>query len=306
MKKQFFHEGELAVQRLANEAETASYRTDMVRDAIPAGALPFLRQQSMLAAGSMDDSGHVWASMLFGKPGFLTPAADARGLSIDLDQTIPLPDDPLLSNLENHPEIGLLAIELITRRRLRINGIAQRIGNLVSVSIRESYPLCPKYIQRRELRLSAQNGKTLSPELREGHALGAEQRAQISAADTFFVASTHSERGPDVSHRGGRKGFVEIVSETVLRVPDFPGNSMFNTLGNLSVNPNAGLVFPDFKNSRILQLVGQATLQWNQPDPSEQSGGTHRFWDFHIEYWRETKLNGAFRAELLEYSPFNP
>jgi predicted pyridoxine 5'-phosphate oxidase superfamily flavin-nucleotide-binding protein len=304
-KNSFFHEGELAVQRMANEAETASHRVDLVRDAIPAGAISFLRQQSMLAAGSVDDSGRVWASLLFGKPGFLAPAADARGLNIDLDRTIPLPEDPLLRNLEAHPEVGLLAIELSTRRRLRINGIAQKVGNLLWVAIRESYPLCPKYIQRREIQLSGKENESW-PELHDGAALGDEQRALIRATDTFFVASAHKERGPDVSHRGGRQGFVEVLSPSLLRVPDFPGNSMFNTLGNLSVNPNAGLVFPDFKDGRILQLVGQATLQWNQPDPSEQSGGTHRFWDFHTEYWRETKLNGAFRADLLEYSPFNP
>ena len=305
-KRPFFHEGELAVQRLAHEAETASYRVDMLRDSIPLGAIPFLGQQSMLAAGSVDDSGHVWASMLFGRPGFLEPTADARGLHIHLEQTVPQPGDPFLTNLEAHPEIGLLAIELTTRRRLRMNGIAKKTGDLLSVAIRESYPLCPKYIQKREVQFLGQKNQPLPPELREGQTLGTEETAQISTADIFFVASTHESRGPDVSHRGGRPGFVEVLSQTVFRIPDFPGNSMFNTLGNLCVNPNAGLVFPDFKDGRILQLVGTATLQWDQPDPSDKSGGTHRFWDFHTEYWRETKLNGAFRAKLPEYSLFNP
>jgi uncharacterized protein len=304
-KKTIFHEGELAVQRMANEAETASYREEIVQDAIPAGAVSFLRQQSMLAAGSIDDSGRVWASMFFGKPGFLEAAASGGGLEIRLDQMIPQPKDPFLTNVAIHPRIGLLAIDLSTRRRLRINGTAHLDGDLLSIAVNESYGLCPKYIQKREAHLLDANPPVLS-ELREGHALGDAEIAQIRTADTFFVASTHSSHGPDVSHRGGRPGFIEVLSEGVLRIPDFQGNSMFNTLGNLSINPLAGLVFPDFKSGRILQLIGTATILWNQPDSSGKSGGTHRFWDFRTEYWRETKLNGTFHAKLLEYSPFNP
>jgi uncharacterized protein len=301
-----FHEGELDVQRRAHEDEIATHRIGLIKHVIVGGAVPFIRQQSMAVAGSIDASGRVWASMIFGEPGFLDPSDDAQSLAIHLDRTVRQPNDPLLSNLERQPQIGLMLIELSSRRRLRVNGIAEKTGDTLSVTVRESFPLCPKYIQRRQIQLLSGNDQLAASGLRDGHALGTEQIAQIAAADTFFVATTHSLRGPDVSHRGGRPGFVEVIDATTLRIPDFAGNSMFNTLGNLSINPNAGLVFSDFQAGRLLQLTGTTTILWDQPDPAERSGGTHRFWEFHPEYWRETELGGSIRAVLLEYSPFNP
>ena len=117
----------------------------------------------------------------------------------------------------------------------------------IRLQVDESYPNCPKYIQKRQVtaNLVGTDQPTLTVE--RGDALGPEQRAVITKADTLFVASVHPERGVDASHRGGNPGFVTIVDDRTLRIPDYKGNCMFNTFGNFVVNPRAGLIFVDFE-----------------------------------------------------------
>lgn len=304
-----FHEGEIFAQRQAHEEEQAAGNSPMIGSRIMGGAIPFIRQQSMLVAGSIDPTGRIWASILFGKPGFLDPSPDAKTLRVHLDQSIRQRNDPLWENWKNDPRAGLMVIDLGTRRRLRINGTVKLEANTLSVQVDESFPNCPKYIQRRNVSLLRDLSNAPDPAVqfrRAGYALGDEQTALIRRADTFFVASAHPTRGADVSHRGGSPGFAVVLDPSTLRIPDYVGNSLFNTLGNLAVNPNAGMVFPDFENHRILQLTGTANILWDQDDPKELTGGTHRFWDFHVEYWLETKLTDQIAASFIDYSRFNP
>lgn len=302
-----FHEGELAVQRRANESRIAERNGVVIKDAIISGALPFIRQQPMAILGSQDNEGRLWASLVFGNPGFLEPANDARSLRILLGEADRQPADPFWRNIAIHPAIGMLVIELGSRRRLRINGRAASIrADEVLVEIDEAYPNCPKYIQRRHVRRLASGGSVAEGDAQHGAVLDPERTALIRRADTFFVASAHAGRGTDASHRGGNPGFVKVLDETTLRIPDYRGNSMFNTLGNLAVNPNAGLLFPDFGNQRVLQLTGTAEILWDQADTMGESGGTGRFWHFHSKNWVETRLPGSITSEFLDYSPYNP
>jgi len=128
----------------------------------------------------------------------------------------------------------------------------------------------------------------------------------IAAADTLFVASRHAQAGADVSHRGGGPGFVRLVDEHTLRIPDFPGNGLFNTLGNLHADPRAGLCILDFERGLLLQLTGTATLLWDQDDTSGQTGGTGRWWEFRVLRWVLRATPRALRWESLDASPFNP
>jgi len=143
-------------------------------------------------------------------------------------------------------------------------------------------------------------------EIRVGAELAAEQLQVIAAADTLFVASAHPERGVDASYRGGQPGFVHVLDSKRLRIPDYAGNSMFNTLGNFSANPAAGLLFPEFNHGLTLQLTGQAKLLWDQPDVAGETGGTRRFWEFTVEHWLETSAGLDLEWEFLDSSPFNP
>jgi hypothetical protein len=81
---------------------------------------------------------------------------------------------------------------------------------------------------------------------------------------------------------------------------------MFNTLGNLILNPRAGVVVPDFERGRMWQATGVAEVLWNQEDPAGVTGGTHRFWAFRIEHWLELALPLGVSTEFMDLSPFNP
>ena len=81
---------------------------------------------------------------------------------------------------------------------------------------------------------------------------------------------------------------------------------MYNTLGNFVVNPQAGLAIVDFARSTIWQAVGTPTIKWQLDDPTNETGGTKRYWDLEIKEVRETSLPISFEAELIDYSPHNP
>ena len=302
-----YHEGELFVQQKVGETAAAERNGGVIADSIMPGALRFIEQQPMAVVGSLDAAGNAWASLLFGKPSFMK-AVDERTAEFDLTQTVSNRHDPFWKNIEINSEIGMLVIELATRRRLRLNGEIRMSGSdYLRLEVKQSYPNCPKYIQRRHAAVLRQiNTDRHLIEPRTGNGLQTGHLDWVRRADTFFVASSHPERGVDASHRGGNPGFVQILDEQKLRVPDYIGNSMFNTLGNFVVNPRAGLVFLDFEANRTLQLIGRAEIQWRLDDTEERSGGTHRFWDFTVERWMELDLPKAIDWEFLDYSPFNP
>lgn len=300
-----FHEGELQVQERVGVLREGAQNGVVIQDSIIKGALRYINQQPMAVLGSLDQEQNVWASIFVGTPGFMQ-AEDERKVTFDLSTMVDNPHDPFWNNIQKNPQVGLLAIELASRRRLRINGKIGRISdNVLNLNVEESYPNCPQYIQRRHITTSEQ-GATDTPQSSEnGSVLGSAQRAIISKSDTFFVASVHPERGVDASHRGGNPGFVRIVNDRTLRIPDYPGNSMFNTLGNFTSNPRAGLIFVDFERNRTLQLTGRVKILYNVDGGEQETGGTNRYWDFHIDRWLENSPSSQTTWEFLDYSPHN-
>jgi predicted pyridoxine 5'-phosphate oxidase superfamily flavin-nucleotide-binding protein len=293
------------VQSLAGESQMAERNGVVIADRIIGGARPFLHQQSMAVFASRDCDDNLWCSIVFGNPGFMR-SENGYAVDFDLSQVAVQGKDPLWANIEVNSAVGMLAIDLATRRRIRINGLLSHPReNSLRLDVRESYPNCPKYITRRQLR-------TVSAELTEslpdttGATLGPDQQNTLTRADVLFVATAHPTRGADASHRGGAPGFIEVLDERTLRIPDYSGNSMFNTLGNLSVNARAAIVVPDFERGRTLQLTGTAETLWNQDDPADRTGGTRRFLAFRVTHWLELPLPAGVRTEFLDYSPFNP
>lgn len=301
-----YHEGELFVQDRTDQRDTGLKNGSVIADRIVKGALRFIEQQPFIVTGTTDDSGRVWASVIAGRPGFMS--ASEQSIEIDLTQTLPNPLDPFWKNIEVNPEIGTLIMELTRRRRLRVNGPVSRLDdNRLRLEVSESYPNCPKYIQRRSVSVNIDRDPgTPAPVSRSGSALSPEQASWITEADTMFVASAHPERGVDASHRGGTAGFIRVIDERTLRIPDYAGNSMFNTLGNFVANPQAGLLFIDFRGSRTLQLVGKPTILWDLDVPDHETGGTRRYWEFEIEESIETENGVAPIWEFIDNSPFNP
>ncbi len=301
-----YHEGELLAQQRAGEVENGKRNGRAIADTILKGAFNFIEQQPMVVLGSVDPQANLWASVLVGRPGFLR-VPDERTVEFDLAQTARNAQDPFWVNIGRDPRVGMLLIELSTRRRLRINGrIARTAPERLSVAVDEAYPNCPKYIQRRHITGQVVKGPGFSAGPREGHLLEPSQQALVTSSDTFFVASGHPARGVDVSHRGGQPGFLRVLNNRTLRIPDYTGNSMYNTLGNFIANPHAGLVFLDFERSQTLQLIGRPEILWELDDPQQETGGTKRYWDFHIEGWLQLDLPHTLEWDFFDYSPHNP
>jgi predicted pyridoxine 5'-phosphate oxidase superfamily flavin-nucleotide-binding protein len=252
-----YHEGELEVQRRAGVALNAERIGRSIHATIPTLARQFALERPFAVVGAGDADGHVWASLLRGAPGFLTVSAEDRlHIAARLDD-----DDPLAQALAGEVDVGLLLIDPATRRRMRVNGRARPDGaSGLEVTTREVYANCPKYIRPREVALP---GAVTSP-VRLGSSLDAGQMRRLADADTLFLASRHPVAGADVSHRGGARGFVHVTAPDRLVIPDYSGNMMFNTLGNLAADPRAGLLLLDFQRGGTLQLSGRARIEWDR------------------------------------------
>jgi hypothetical protein len=149
-----------------------------------------------------------------------------HAVHIDLSQAAVAQGDPVLENLAHDSRIGTLMIELETRRRLKINGRAAFENKELVVAVEKSFPLCPKYIQRRKVRLAADPESIDQQSFSAGVELGLAEVELINRCDTLFVASSYAEddnANIDVSHRGGNPGFVLVDSPRRIRVPDYSG-----------------------------------------------------------------------------------
>ncbi|MGN9845540.1 pyridoxamine 5'-phosphate oxidase family protein [Nonomuraea sp. H19] len=263
------------------------------RPEIPEKAAAFLRQQHLIVAGAADDLGRLWASVLTGPEGF-AEAEDDRTIVVDA-----LPAGPLRELFSQERDIGLLAIEPHTRRRMRVNGTAVQAGERLVIWTEQVYSNCPKYIQTREPTAKP----TGSPaRLGSGTALTAHHQAWIGAADTFFIATGGEGLGADVSHRGGNPGFVKVTGPGSLVFPDYVGNSMYMTLGNLEVNPAAGLLFVDWARGETLHLTGSARVDW---DPGDVPGA-QRLVRFELKEWIHLADTVSAGWTAPGYHRFNP
>jgi predicted pyridoxine 5'-phosphate oxidase superfamily flavin-nucleotide-binding protein len=274
-----FHQGELEAQARAG----LSARGAGIRDFMPAQHRDFFTLLPHLFAAGLDEDGWPIGTVLTGAPGF---AHSPSPVSLRIDAS-PADGDPASAALREGAGIGLLGIELTTRRRNRANGVVTgRDATGLSIDVTQSFGNCAKYIQTRSPTPIAR----APAQVEQLPGLDQAARVLIGGADTLFVASASgAERGPsagiDISHRGGRPGFVRIDGDG-LTIPDFAGNSYFNTLGNLLIEPRAGLLFLDFERGDLIQLQGETEIVW---DGRELGGldGAQRLWRFRVRrVWR--------------------
>ena len=264
MERAAFHAGEIALQRqVGMDARMAAVGPMVIRDHMPQQHRDFFEQLPFIVAGALDADGQPWASVLAGPPGFIT-SPDERALVV---RALPVLQDPLHGALEPGAPVGLLGIEPHTRRRNRMNGVvAGRDAAGLRVTVSQSFGNCPKYIQARKPEfVTGGNAHVHAPAHRSAGLDEAAGRI-VAQADTFFIATAHPQadavtpsQGVDVSHRGGKAGFVRVEGD-MLTVPDFVGNFFFNTLGNLQLNPRCGLLFIDFDNGGLLQLAARGEI----------------------------------------------
>ena len=289
------HPDEIAAQRRAGRAP----RMPAIRRLMPEQHREFFATLPCVFLSVIDDAGWPIALMLSAEAGFVR-SRDPATLRIER-----LPDeaDPAASCLMPGGAIGVLGIDLATRRRNRANGrIVARDAEGLSIAVEQSFGNCPQYIQRRALSRDAAAPRGVEPVA----ALDAEARRLIFHADTFFVASVSpqglgSAGGADISHRGGRPGFVRVAGET-LTIPDFRGNFYFNTLGNLLGEPRAGLLFLDFEHGDLLQLQGITEIDWSG-EAAHEVAGAERSWRFRVvRGWRRRGAS-PLRWRFVDFAP---
>ncbi|WP_271899217.1 pyridoxamine 5'-phosphate oxidase family protein [Candidatus Phyllobacterium onerii] len=278
-----WHAGELALQKSAAAVEKMDdIGRRVVRNTLIEQHRLFYPQLPFVIAGAVDRNGNAWATIFTGRPGFMQ-ATDAVTLSVAGRRD---PTDPADDGMENGDAIGLLGIELHTQRRNRLNGRIRRSSSSdFDLSVIQSYGNCPRYIQIRDVSFAGDRDARYHGTVETSSGLDEEARSIIASSDTFFVASYVGDgwdRQVDVSHRGGRPGFVRVGNDDVLTIPDFNGNLFFNTLGNILVNGRAGLLFVDFVAGDLLQLSGTADIVLDSPE-IETFQGAERLWHFHAD-----------------------
>ena len=273
-----FHAGELAVQLAAGVARDAARLSRMLEPvALTGGIARFLRDRTFLVISGRDASGRLWTSPLVGPPGFLEVLSDT---ALAVQAMIPA-DDPL-RGLAAGQKIGMTAVDFATRRRVRINGTLSVIGgDRLLIEVEQAYGNCPKYIQERILAPDTLDRDGRDP-IRHGDALEPQDCELIRAADTFFLGTANLERGADASHRGGPPGIVR-VADRGLWWPDYPGNNLFNSFGNLAVSPATALLFFDFTTGRTLHLSGTTEIEWGKPGRPGDDGHTGRIARFTLQ-----------------------
>lgn len=298
-----FHAGEVALQRAAGVSERlARLGSQVIRAHLPEQHRDFFPLLPFVVVGSLDAAGQPWASLLCGPPGFIT-SADERTLQL---RARPLRGSALAHNLKPGAALALLGIQPHTKRRNRANGrVSHSDAAGFTLRVLQSFGNCAKYIRPREARFTGSRDE--QPVL-ESERLDSAMRQLMERADTFFIASAHpradaGERrahGVDVSHRGGPPGFVAFSDDATFSIPDFRGNNFFNTLGNLRLNPSAGLLFLDFERRDVLELaVGAECVAGLHP--LRTAADTGRIIRFHV---RQARLSRA--ASELSFSPLLP
>ncbi len=265
-----YHPGEMAVQERAGArafAERAGRQ--VIREYMPEQHRAFFAMLPYVFMGSLDERGRPWASVLSGSPGFLR-SPDPRHLLVS---ALPPLGDPARESLRVGAPIAFVGVELHTRRRNRLTGkITALDAGGFAFEVDQSFGNCPQYIQARapETTVAATSSMRLL-----GSVLDDRAAEIVRRSDTFFIASASPGagtddpvEGADVNHRGGRPGFVLIErpeGRSVLTFPDFVGNSAFNTLGNIALNPRAGLLFADFATGDLVTLTGQRRGDLGRP-----------------------------------------
>ncbi|HUA07394.1 MAG TPA: pyridoxamine 5'-phosphate oxidase family protein [Solirubrobacteraceae bacterium] len=297
-----FHEGEQFVQQRAGVGETAAeLGARVVNHALSPRFSDFLSTQPFVIVASGPPPGGMWASILSGPPGF---ARTVRPDRVVVEAKIQR-SDPLTQSLASGPAaLGLLVLDPAGRRRIRLNGVGRSTSTGLEVDVLEVFGNCPKYIQKRRL---CESLNAVSDDVSTvGSSLNQEQRAVVERADTFFIASRHPERGADASHRGGRPGFVTVADDGAsMTFPDYAGNNLFQTLGNLTVDPAIGLLFVDWSTGRALQLSGHAEIVWDGTRLANWPRA-RRLIDVRLRTVVDRSHASPLRWEFVEMHRFNP
>ncbi|MFT5181596.1 MAG: putative pyridoxine 5'-phosphate oxidase superfamily flavin-nucleotide-binding protein [Alphaproteobacteria bacterium] len=302
-----FHAGELQAQeRMGVRDKIGRVAGRRIRDHMPEQHREFYAALPFVLLGSVDNQGRPWASILAGRPGFMS-TPDPRSLEI---AATPLFGDPLKGTIKPGADIGLLGLQPETRRRNRLTGRVRAAGlERISIEVTQAFGNCPQYIQSRTVELRPEiDTPQAQRRTIQSDRFDDEVRALIERSDTLFIATAYLDeagaaaQGADVSHRGGKPGFVRIEDDRTLVFPDFSGNLHFNTVGNILLNPKAGFLFIDFDSGDLVYMTGQAEIVWDGEDV-EAFAGAERLIRFRAEKVIRVENSLPLRFRFGAYSP---
>lgn len=302
-----FHRGEREVQsRLGVRDQVEELGQRFIRDYLPQEHRDFYAQLSHLILGTVDASGRPWASVIVGPPGFIaTP--DERTVTVNAHR---LHADPSNGNLSPGAPVGVLGIQYDTRRRNRITAKVEDVTeDVLKLRVDQTFGNCPQYIQARDAELTPDIAEIGDERPSVSFVkLNERTKAIISAADNFYIATCFMEdadnatQGADVSHRGGKPGFVRVEDDRTLIFPDFSGNNHYNTIGNITMSPRAGLLFIDFENGDVLHLTCTAEVVWDSEE-KRAFVGAERLVRFTIDEGLLVQNAVPIRWDFIDYSP---
>ncbi|WP_317054384.1 pyridoxamine 5'-phosphate oxidase family protein [Roseovarius rhodophyticola] len=307
MTPEHFHEGELRLQEQTGDREKIAVMTrHLMNDFMPDQHRAFFEGLEYIFLGTVDAKGLPHASIMTGSVGF----ASSPGPKTLVIQTGDRAGTPAFDALDLGQAVGVVGLDLSNQRRNRMHGKITDLDDVsVTITVVQSYGNCPKYINLREI--SEREHPIAGGEFEERDVLNAYDTSLIKAADTFLIASYVQDgsgapyEGVDVNHRGGQPGFVSVDSPSQITIPDYRGNNLFNTFGNLLLNPDAGLLFVDFKTGDQLHLHGKASLI-KDADEVAQTPGALRLLRIQISGVRRTTKATPLRWTFVEHSPVNP
>ena len=302
-----FHEGErLAQERSGVRDKMERIGRRAIRDHLPDQHREFYAELPFVLVGTVDGRGRPWASLVPGRAGFMT-TPDDRTLDVAAP---PLFGDPLDKTLAEGAHIGVLGIQLHSRRRNRMVGrVAAVRSDGFTIAVTRAFGNCPQYIQTREVEVrSGIDRPRAARTVRRSDTIDPPARRIVERADTLFIATAHlggseaDPRGADVSHRGGKPGFVKVEDERSFVFPDFSGNFHFNTVGNILLNPRAGFLFVEFETGDLVYLTGGAEIVWDG-GTVEAFRGAQRLIRFSADEVVRVERSLPLRFTFGEYSP---
>ncbi|KAH8904284.1 hypothetical protein BR93DRAFT_946640 [Coniochaeta sp. PMI_546] len=317
-----WHPGEVAVHKLLN---IPNYGGKPNSRGMPPQYGYRIAASPLVAFGALDEEGRPWTTILGGERGFSQPIQKgflgAKSLVDRAHDPVvqallgsALPDGELL---QVEKPVSALSVDLENRDRVKIAGrmiagvLSRQEGTDTAVSememavlVKETLGNCPKYMNKKIIRAHVPSPKLVSDTL----PLPKEALDLIEKADMFFLTSANGE-AMDTNHRGGPQGFVRVArnapDEVVVVYPEYSGNRLYESLGNLYLNPKIGIAIPDFDTSDVLYLTGTAKILAGA-DAAALIPHQKLAIKITLTAARFVKDSLPFRGVLGERSPYNP
>lgn len=277
----FFHTGERQIQAEAG-ADTDAYEAQAAQAMSPElveHEVAFIEGRTFSVAASVDDTGAPWASPLLSVTDHqLFDVVDST--TIDVRPFLAVGDE-LVANVADNAALGVLFFEPSKRRRAKSLGNGRVLDDgTIRYELSRYFGLCPKYIAKR----THEPGDELADHdarVERSTVLTASAIAQLQSSDTVFLASHHDGHGADATHRGGQPGFLRIRDAQTIEIPDYFGNMMFNTIGNLVLDQRLGITDVDFVTGRTVQITGTAEV--TRDVDTELHGPAERVIRLHVD-----------------------